>query len=453
MDNVYKEMHQDMNIFFRGVLLLAAAALVGESLELIINMILARQLGELGLGHYMSIFPTVILIIIIASLELPISISKFVAEKEEKQHYSMLKHATKLTLLLTAAMIIIAIFVLPFIPVFNSYHPLVRWLMVLLIPLISLTSIARGFFMGKQQMGKLAFSNLFRKLAQLILLVGIYQLFSFDRETAILVALATFVGSELVVFVYLFTAYLLQYRKMRSHSNEFLSAGEVTKSLMAVTIPTTGLRLFHAVTNAVQPFLIKYSLSLTGISDVAATEQFGLLAGVAISIGFFPAFIAHSLLVVLIPTVSEATAKKDVDKLKMLLMKVMSITAAYGFPAIVIFLIFSEKLTIMFFHSLSAAAYLELLWPSFLFTFFLIPLQAYLIGLGLIMTAFIQSVWSTIVSFSLMYVLGSQPSLGMHGIIIGMNAGSVLLMLLHYFSVCRAIGITTWLSTRNNFQD
>ncbi|ANX12547.1 multidrug transporter MatE [Fictibacillus arsenicus] len=442
-----------MNIFFRGVLLLAAAALVGESLEFIVNMILARQLGELGLGHYMSIFPTVILIIIIASLELPISISKFVAEKEEKQHYSMLKHATKLTLILTAAMIIIAVFVLPFIPVFNSYHPLVRWLMVLLIPLISLTSIARGFFMGKQQMGKLAFSNLFRKFAQLILLAGIYQLFSFDRETAILIALATFVGSELVVFVYLFTAYLLQFRKMKSQSNQDLSAGEVTKSLMAVTIPTTGLRLFHAFTNAVQPFLIKYSLTLTGLSDVAATEQFGLLAGVAITIGFFPAFIAHSLLVVLIPTVSEATAKKDVDTLKSLLIRVMKITAAYGFPAVMIFLLFSEKLTVLFFHSTSAAIYLELLWPSFLFTFFLIPLQAYLIGLGLITTAFIQSVWSTIISFFLMYILGSQPSFGMHGVIIGMNTGSVLLMLLHYFSVCKAIGITFWLSASNNYQE
>ncbi|MFE1244281.1 polysaccharide biosynthesis protein [Fictibacillus sp. NPDC058756] len=442
-----------MNIFFRGVLLLAAAALVGESLEFIVNMILARQLGELGLGHYMSIFPTVILIIIIASLELPISISKFVAEKEEKQHYSMLKHATKLTLILTAAMIIIAVFVLPFIPVFNSYHPLVRWLMVLLIPLISLTSIARGFFMGKQQMGKLAFSNLFRKFAQLILLAGIYQLFSFDRETAILIALATFVGSELVVFVYLFTAYLLQFRKMKSQSNHDLSAGEVTKSLMVVTIPTTGLRLFHAFTNAVQPFLIKYSLTLTGLSDVAATEQFGLLAGVAITIGFFPAFIAHSLLVVLIPTVSEATAKKDMDTLKILLMRVMKITAAYGFPAVVIFLLFSEKLTVLFFHSSSAAIYLELLWPSFLFTFFLIPLQAYLIGLGLITTAFIQSVWATIISFFLMYILGSQPSFGMHGVIIGMNAGSVLLMLLHYFSVCKAIGITFWLSAKNNYQE
>ena len=103
MDNVYKEMHYKINIFFRGVLLLAAATLVGESLEYIVNMILARQLGDLGLGHYMSIFPTVILIIIIASLELPISISQFVAEKEENQHYSMLRHATRLTLILTAA--------------------------------------------------------------------------------------------------------------------------------------------------------------------------------------------------------------------------------------------------------------------------------------------------------------------------------------------------------------
>jgi O-antigen/teichoic acid export membrane protein len=440
-----------MKLFFRGVLLLAAAALIGETLELFVNIILANQLGEHGLGHYMSIFPTVILIIIIASLELPISISKFIAEKDKKLHYSMLKHATVLTVIITIAMVVIASAVLPFIPVFNSYHPLVRWLMVALIPMISFTSIARGYFMGNQQMGKLAISNLFRKVAQLILLTGIFQLFEFDKETAILIALATFVGSEFIVLIYLFTAYWLQYGKMKKQSNQFMSGRDVTRSLMAVTVPTTGLRLFHAVTNAFQPFLIKYALVMTGLSDVAATEQFGLLAGVAIAIGFFPAFIAHSLLVVLIPTVSEATAKKDVEKLKILLRRVMWITAAYGFPVILFFLTFSERLTILFFHSSSAAVYLELLWPSFLFTFFLIPLQAYLIGLGLINTAFIQSVWSTLVSFSLMYFLGSQKSFGMNGIIIGMNAGSVILMLLHYFSVCKAIGITAWLSPKNEF--
>jgi stage V sporulation protein B len=441
-----------MKLFLRGVLLLAIASLIGESLEFIINMILARQLGEHGLGHYMSIFPTVILIIIIASLELPISISKFVAEKDESLHYMMLKHTTKLTVSITVVMIIIGIALLPFVSIFNSYHPLVRWLMILLIPMISFTSIARGYFMGRQQMGKIAISNLSRKLAQLILLTGIYQIFSFDKETAILIALSTFVGSEFVVLLYLFTAYFMQYGKMRSQSNKDMTISEVAKSLMAVTIPTTGLRIFHAVTNAVQPFLIKLSLIHTGISDAAATEQFGLLAGVAVSIGFFPAFIAHSLLIVLIPTVSEAKSKKDIDKLIKLLRRVMSITALYGLPAVIIFLLFSKPLTHLFFHSSTAAAYLELLWPTFLFTFFLIPLQAYLIGLGLITAAFIQSVWSTVISFSLMYFLGSQPSLGMHGIIIGMNTGAVLLMFLHYLTICRAIGISPFFMSNFSFE-
>lgn len=53
----------------------------------------------------------------------------------------------------------------------------------------------------------------------------------------------------------------------------------------------------------------------------------------------------------------------------MLLIRVMGITALYGFPAVTIFLLFSEKLTVTFFHSLSAATYLELLWPSFYLLF------------------------------------------------------------------------------------
>lgn len=43
-------------------------------------MILARELGEHGMGLYMSVLPSIFLVVVIASLELPISISKFIAE-------------------------------------------------------------------------------------------------------------------------------------------------------------------------------------------------------------------------------------------------------------------------------------------------------------------------------------------------------------------------------------
>ncbi|MFC0188664.1 polysaccharide biosynthesis protein [Fictibacillus aquaticus] len=435
-----------MKLFYRGVFLLALASLAGESLEFITNMVLAKELGEHGLGHFMSILPTIFLIVIIASLELPISVSKYVAEREENEHYSMLKHALFLTVCCTAALLLLSLVVLPFLGVFNTYHPLVRWLVVLLIPVISFTSIARGYFMGKQQMGKIAFSNLARKIVQLILLTGVYQLFSFSQETAILVAIATLIGSEVVVFLYLFTHYVLQYNKMRKIPSQDISLKDVTVSLAAVSGPATALRLFHAVTNAFQPFLIKYALMSSGISAADATGQFGILAGVAMTVGFFPGFIAHALLVVLIPTVSEAYAKRDTHKLAALLRQAMFITFCYGVPSAFIAYYFSDPLTELFFHSSSAGEYVKLLWPAFLFTFFLVPLQAYLIGLGLIKAAFYQSVWATVLSFGIMFVLGSNSSLQMNGIIIGINAGSVLLMLLHYFSICRTIGISMFLT-------
>src|SRR6476660_4050738 len=111
-----------MNTFFRGTLLLVVAAFIGEIVEFITNMVLARELGENGLGMYMAILPTVFLIVLLASFEMPISISKFVAEKDKRIHQSMLSHVLKWTIMTTAALMLIVTFVLPFIPVFDQYH-------------------------------------------------------------------------------------------------------------------------------------------------------------------------------------------------------------------------------------------------------------------------------------------------------------------------------------------
>ncbi|MDV2887807.1 multidrug transporter MatE, partial [Alkalihalophilus pseudofirmus] len=63
-----------MAIYYRGFLFLVVTAFLGEGIEILVNMILARQLGSHGLGLYMSIFPTIFLIVLISSFELPVSI-------------------------------------------------------------------------------------------------------------------------------------------------------------------------------------------------------------------------------------------------------------------------------------------------------------------------------------------------------------------------------------------
>ncbi len=440
-----------MNKFFKGTLILALAAFVGECIEFLVNMILAQKLGERGLGLYMTLLPTIFLIVLLASFELPVAISKFIAEQDKKYHQSMLKYVIKWTVLFTSVLTLLAIFILPFVSIFEGYHPYLRWVVILFIPITSFSSIIRGFFMGRQQMGKIAIYNFLRRLLQLLLLVFLYQFFQFDMETSVLIAICTLIGSEMIIFLYLLYMFIIQYQLVKKEQSERMSGNLIRNNLLAVSIPTTTMRVFHASAHAVEPFLIKAALLNAGVSGVIATEQFGMLAGIALTIGFFPAFIAHSFLIMLIPNVSKSFADNDSEQLRNLLQQVFFITILYGFPAVAIFYLFAESLTSTFFHSIDAAIYLQMLWPFFLLHYFIIPMQAYLIGLGLMKEALYHFVWSTMISFAVIYVLGSMPLFQMDGIIIGMNVEAVVLFLLHYLTICKKINVSIFLAPVNRF--
>jgi stage V sporulation protein B len=437
-------------IFYKGVFFLAASAFFGECIEFIINMILARELGKHGLGLYMSILPTIFLIVLLSSFELQVSISKFIAEKESRFHRSILHHAIVIAIIFTICLFFLAMFIVPLVPLINAYHPFTRWLVIVLIPIISFTSVARGYFMGKQDMGRIAFSNFVRKVFQLIVLFLVFRFFHFETEKAVLITIATLIGSEGVVFLYLVLAFTIQYQHMKHLPFSNINRKVIRKKLMAVSIPTTGLRLFSAVTGAIQPFIIKEVLIRSGLTSFVATEQFGIMAGMAMSIGFFPGFIAHSLLIALIPTVSKAYSIKDYVLLRKILDHVLKLTLFYGVLAVSFFYLFAHSLTSLFFHSIEAAFFLQMLWPFFLFHFFIIPMQAFLIGLGLLKDIFFQTFWSTALAFSIIIWFGSLPEWRMEGVIMGLNSGAILLAVMHYVTICKKVRVSIF--TRNLVQ-
>lgn len=434
-----------MAIFYKGILFLALSAFLGEGVEFLVNLILAKELGKHGLGLYMSILPSIYLLVLLSSFELPVSISKFVAEKEDRFHRNILYHAITITIIFTSILLVFAMVLIPFISVFDGYHPYTRWFIILLVPVISFTSVARGYFMGRHKMGKIAIANFIRKSVQLVLLYLLFRFFQFDSEASVLIAIASFIGSEIAVFLYLCYMLIIQFQQLKRMPFSNLNRKAVRKNLMAVSVPTTGLRLFSALTGAIQPFLIKAALVRSGLSETIATEHFGMLMGVAASIGFFPAFIAHSLMTVLIPAVSKTYSNRDYSTLQKMLSQVMMLTFLYGVPAVVVFYVFAPQLTSIFFESSIAASYLQMLWPFFLFHFFVMPMQAFLIGLGLIKETFIHGIWSTIVSFAIIIALSSRPEWRMDGVIIAMNTGSVLLALMHYLSICKSIGVSIFM--------
>lgn len=435
--------------FFRGVLLLSGAAFVGECLEFFINVILARELGDEAFGLYMAILPTMLFVVVLASMELPVSISKLVAERETVYHWKILMSALQLAFICAAVVMALALLVLPHLSVLDAYHDGVRWLLLLLVPVVTFSSVARGYLIGARHTAKIAIANIIRRAAQLGSLLLVFQLFSFDSTVAIFMALLALKLSEVLVLIYLLVVFINKIRETKATKEvKPVSAREVRQKLLAVSIPTTGLRIFHSATFAIKPFFITKTLVMAGMLESAALVQYGKLSGIAFTIGFFPSFIAHALLVVLIPIVSDGYAKRDFPLLHRYLRISLLVTVVYGTPVVLMFYFFAEPITNLFFAPSEAASYLKILIPYFLFHYFATPLQAYLIGIGLVKDAFLHSLYATTVAFCVMLGLGSMPSLQMDGIILGMNVGAVLLTLLHYITICKRLSLNAWLGER-----
>src|SRR5690625_3047134 len=76
--------HLTKQSFLQGTLILIIAGLITRFLGFINRLVLARILGEEGVGLYMMALPTLFLVITLTQLGLPIAISKRVSEASAK---------------------------------------------------------------------------------------------------------------------------------------------------------------------------------------------------------------------------------------------------------------------------------------------------------------------------------------------------------------------------------
>ena len=72
------------NKFIKSVIILTIGSVITKIISRFIKIILARTLKTEGMGLYMLITPTFTLLMAIASLGLPVALSKLVAENTRK---------------------------------------------------------------------------------------------------------------------------------------------------------------------------------------------------------------------------------------------------------------------------------------------------------------------------------------------------------------------------------
>lgn len=441
-----------MSKFLRGTFILLIAGLITRLLGFINRIVIARSIGEEGVGLHMMAFPTFILVVTITQLGLPVAISKNVAEAEARKDYTEIKRILVVSLVVTISLSIIftpALILLA--PILSNtlftdqrtYYPLIAIAPV--IPIIAVSSVLRGYFQGRQNMKPAANSQILEQVVRITLIAFLTKAFlPYGIEYAAAAVMISSVIGELISLLYLITTFKIKKRfKLRKDFFQFVQSGKKTfNDLMAIALPTTGSRMIGSVAWFFEPIVVSHSLAIAGVAAVTATKEYGSLTGYAMPLLMLPSFITYSLATSLVPAISEANSKNDHKLIEYRLQQALRFAFLSGGLAVIVLYVLADPLMKLMYGSTKGSDFIRLMAPFFIFYYYQGPLQAVLQALNLARAAMINSLIGAIVKTAVIFLLATQPSFGIKGVALAIMVGFVLVTILHFATVLKKISFT-----------
>lgn len=440
--------------FLRGTLILIIAGLITRVLGFVNRIVMARILGEEGVGLYMMAVPTFILAITVTQIGLPIAIAKLVAEAEATGDQQKVKKVLTVSLAVTLTLsVVITAALMVAAPILSktvltdsrTYYPLMAILPV--VPIIAISSVLRGYFQGKQNMKPGAFAQVIEQVVRITLIAVCTSAFlHLGVEYAAAGAMVSAVIGELASLLYML--FMFQREKGTSVRSRFFhtvkNGKDTLGSLMSIALPTTGSRFIGSVSYFLEPIVVARSLAIAGVTAEVATRQYGELNGYALPLLFLPSFITYALSTSLVPSISEAAAKKQHQLVEYRLQQALRLSFISGGWAVIILYVFASPIMTLMYHSDHAAVFVKVLAPCFIFYYFQGPLASVLQALNMAKTAMINSLIGSVVKIIVIFVLASRPDFQIMGFALGIVAGLTTVTVLHYATVLKRIAFTIY---------
>lgn len=443
-----------MSKFLKGTIILIVAGLLTRILGFINRIVVARLIGEEGVGLYMMAVPTLALAITITQFGLTVAISKLVAEAEavgdKRKVKKILVVSLSITIILSAIFFPSLLAIAPILAetLFTDarvYYPLVAIAPV--VPIVAVSSVLRGYFQGKQQMKPYAYSQLLEQAVRITLIAAFTTAFlPYGIEYAAAGAMVSSVVGEFVSLVYLFITFKRKKPiRIRYRFFSYVKEGKDTfVSLMRIAVPTLGSRMIGSIAWFFEPIVVAQSLALAGITTVHATKQYGELTGYALPLLMLPSFITYALATSLVPAISEAAAQRQHRLIEYRLHQAIRLSLLTGGLSIAVLYVLAEEMMQLMYGANQSAILVKVMAPFFIFYYLQGPLQAVLQALDLAKEAMTNSFIGAIIKTALIFWLASQPSLGIMGAALAITVGIMVVTLLHAATIVKAISLSLY---------
>ncbi len=441
--------------FIKGTLILLAAGILNRLLGFIPRITLPRIIGAEGVGLYHMGWPFLIVLLTLITGGIPIAVAKLVAEAEATHHQNRISLILKICMGFTLLISILCIFICWIASTWISTHllkdPRTSIIITTMSPMIifiGVSSVLRGYFQGKLNMVPTAISQITETMVRIcMVLIGAYVMLPFGIEYAAAGAMMGVTIGEIAGMLVLIKLYV------KSKPQELHTPQQSTQSvghpyqrfrkellrIVCIAVPVTGSKLIGASSYLFESIMIFQSLAIAGISVHVATAQYGSLQGMVIPILLLPSALTYSLSVSLVPSLSDAFARKDYKTIQYQLQQSLRISLISGAPFAMIMFMLAEPICTVMFNAPHISPMLKMMAPIAIFIYLQAPLQAALQALDHSKIALIHTLIGSCIKLVLIYWLASDPRLGILGAIIAMCTSIVIVTFLNGFSLLRMI--------------
>ena len=382
-----------------------------------IRIIYTRMVGSDAINLYSLVMPTYSLLLTIATLSLPVVISKLISEHKTKS-IKILSNATIITLILNFIVIITIYFTKDFIATTllnDSRCSTLLMAMALTFPCVSLSSILKGYFYGKQKMAPHTSSNIIEQLVRLALIfLVIPKLINMGIVYSVMGLILISIASELASII---TFLVFLPKKFKITKADLKPDMKTSKEILSISIPTVSGRLIGNIGFFFEPILLTNILLFAGYSMDFILNEYGAYNAYTISLLSMPSFFIAAISSSLLPEISKFYYKENLVMVKRRLKQAVILSFIVGSIFSSFIYLFREPLLSTLYNTTKGSEYIEILAPFFVLFYLEGPLQSVLQAIGKAKTTMFITMVAVITKLITMSIL-SLCHIGMYSLVI-----------------------------------
>lgn len=422
------------NKFVVATIILIIGGFITKILSMVIKIVMTRLVGTEGIGLYMLVNPTFMLFIAICTLGMPTAISKLVSE--DKRNNKKLVFSAVLIAIIINILIMLTILISGRFIANNLLHEPRSYYSIiaigLVLPFISISSILRGYFFGKQKMIPHVVSNITEDITRLISIILFTPLFLMKGlEYAVSFLILSNIISELTSIIILF--FFLP-KNFKLNKNDITPNLSNIKDILEISLPTTGSRLIGTIGAFFEPIILTFFLLKTGFTNQYILTEYGVLNGYVMPLILLPSFFTGAISQALLPIVSQGYSNKKYEYVRNKIKQALFFSLLIGIPATLIFTFIPEIPLKLIFNTNEGINYIKVLAPICLLHYIQAPLTSTLQAIGKSHTAMFGTLVGMILR-TVCLIVCCNMGLGLCSLVIASSVNIIYVTIHHIVDV------------------